>query len=187
MEETELLLWRRKRINRQHTAKRLLCVPMRAQPTDPEGLGIEAVIKQGGSPKRAYQLLCECSYKVRCEIMHQGERLGELTFFDDDESSVTQGERSGTALGVAASSVSCPCALAAEPGLLAALHPGVAWSGGLCPPGAGEVIKGCSDIPRMSWNVPGGMGAPFPQCVRLSCECLPSTRTDRDQDNHRLR
>jgi hypothetical protein len=37
--------------------------------------------------------LCECSYKVRCEVMRHGEQLGELTFFDDEEASVTQGER----------------------------------------------------------------------------------------------
>jgi hypothetical protein len=37
--------------------------------------------------------LCECSYKVRCEVMRHGERSGELTFFDDEEASVTRGER----------------------------------------------------------------------------------------------
>ena len=37
--------------------------------------------------------MCECSYKVRCEVMRHGEQLGELTFIDDEEASVTQGER----------------------------------------------------------------------------------------------
>src|ERR687898_535598 len=41
----------------------------------------------------AADLLSGCSYKVRCEVMRHGERLGELTFFDDEETSVTQGER----------------------------------------------------------------------------------------------
>jgi hypothetical protein len=66
---------------------------MRSRPTDAEGRSIDAGVEQGGAPNRAYQLLCECSYKVRCEVMRHGERLGELTFFDDEEASVTQGER----------------------------------------------------------------------------------------------
>jgi hypothetical protein len=70
---------------------------MRPWPTDVEGLGVQ----RGGAPDRANQLLCECSYKVRCEVMCHGERLGELTFFDDEEAS-----ESGTALGAAADSVS---------------------------------------------------------------------------------
>jgi hypothetical protein len=41
----------------------------------------------------AYKLLCVCSYNVRCEITRYGERLGDLVFFDDEEASVTQGER----------------------------------------------------------------------------------------------
>ena len=41
----------------------------------------------------AYQLLCECRYKVRCEVMRHGEQLGQLRFFDDEEASVTRGER----------------------------------------------------------------------------------------------
>jgi hypothetical protein len=41
----------------------------------------------------AYRLLCECRYKVRCEVMRYGEQLGQLTFFDDEEASPTQGER----------------------------------------------------------------------------------------------
>jgi len=41
----------------------------------------------------AQQLLCACGYKVRCGIMRYGESLGELVFFDDNEVSVTQGER----------------------------------------------------------------------------------------------
>ena len=66
-----------------------LSVPMRPWSTDAEGLGVQ----RSGAPSRAYQLLCGCSYKVRCEVMRHGERLGELTFFDDEEASVTQGER----------------------------------------------------------------------------------------------
>lgn len=64
-------------------------VPMRPWPTGAEGLSVQ----RSGAPNRAYQLLCECSYKVRCEVMRHGERLGELTFFDDEEASVTRGER----------------------------------------------------------------------------------------------
>jgi hypothetical protein len=63
--------------------------PMRPWPTDAEGLGVQ----RRGAPDRAYQLLCECGYKVRCEVMRHGERLGELTFFDDEEETVTRGER----------------------------------------------------------------------------------------------
>jgi hypothetical protein len=66
-----------------------LSVPMRPWPTDAEGLSVQ----RSGATNRAYQLLCECSYKVCCEIMRHGERLGELMFFDDEEASVTQGER----------------------------------------------------------------------------------------------
>src|SRR5829696_1057630 len=51
------------------------------------------VVPRRDAPSRAYQLSCRCSYKVRCEVMRHGERLGELTFFDDEEASVTQGER----------------------------------------------------------------------------------------------
>lgn len=64
-------------------------VPMSPWPTDAEGLGVQ----RSGAPSKTYQLLCECSYKVRCEVMRHGERLGELTFFDDEEASVTRGER----------------------------------------------------------------------------------------------
>jgi hypothetical protein len=64
-------------------------VPMRSWPIHAEGLGVQ----RSGAPNRAYQLLCGCSYKVRCEVMRHGERLGELMFFDDEEASVTQGER----------------------------------------------------------------------------------------------
>jgi hypothetical protein len=66
-----------------------LLVPMGPWPTDAEGLGVQ----RSGAPSKMYQLLCECSYKVRCEVVRHGERLGELTFFDEEEVSVTQGER----------------------------------------------------------------------------------------------
>ena len=66
-----------------------LSVPMRPRSTDADGLGVQ----RSDAPSRAYQLSCRCSYKVRCEVMRHGERLGELTFFDDEEASVTQGER----------------------------------------------------------------------------------------------
>jgi hypothetical protein len=64
-------------------------VRMRPWPTDAEGPSVQ----RSGVSNRAYQLLCECSYKVRCEVLRHGERLGELTFFDDEEASVTRGER----------------------------------------------------------------------------------------------
>jgi len=66
-----------------------LSIPMRPWPTDTEGLSAQL----SGAPDRAYLPLCECSYKVRCEVMRHGERSGELTFFDDEEASVTRGER----------------------------------------------------------------------------------------------
>ncbi len=46
-----------------------------------------------GSTRLAYKLLCICSYRVRCEVTRYGEQLGGLVFFDDEEASVTQGER----------------------------------------------------------------------------------------------
>src|SRR5215213_6245694 len=63
-----------------------LLVPMGPWPTDAEELGVQ----RSGAPSKTYQLLCECSYKVRCEVVRHGERLGELTFFDEEEVSVTQ-------------------------------------------------------------------------------------------------
>jgi hypothetical protein len=63
-------------------------VPLRPRPTY-EGRSVE----RGGATGRTYQLLCKCSYKVRCEIMRHGEQLGEVTFFDDEMASVTRGER----------------------------------------------------------------------------------------------
>ena len=66
-----------------------LPAPMRPRSTDAEGLSVQ----RNGAPNSAYQLLCECSHKVLCEVMRHGERLGGLTFFDDEEASVTQGER----------------------------------------------------------------------------------------------
>jgi hypothetical protein len=66
---------------------------MRPRPTHAEGRSIDAGVKRGGAPKRMYHLLCECNYKVRCEVVRHGERLGELTFFDEEEGSITQGER----------------------------------------------------------------------------------------------
>lgn len=60
-----------------------LSIPMGLWTTDAEGLGVQ----RSGAPDRAYQLLCECSYKVRCEVVRHGERLGELTFFDEEGAS----------------------------------------------------------------------------------------------------
>jgi hypothetical protein len=72
----------------------VLSVPMRPRPTNAAGRNFEpGVVKRNGAPERTYQLRCVCSYKVRCEVMRHRERLGELTFFDDEEVSVTQGER----------------------------------------------------------------------------------------------
>jgi hypothetical protein len=71
------------------SAIRPLCVPMRPKLTNAEGPSVEP----SEAPMRAYRLLCECSYKVLCCIIRHGERLGELAFFDDDEASVTRGER----------------------------------------------------------------------------------------------
>src|SRR5215211_3227486 len=46
-------------------------VPMSPWPTDAEGLGVQ----RSGAPSKTYQLLCECSYKVRCEVVRHGERI----------------------------------------------------------------------------------------------------------------
>jgi hypothetical protein len=45
------------------------------------------------APALAFQLLCACGYKVRCEVLRYGECLGEIAFFDDKEASTSQGER----------------------------------------------------------------------------------------------
>jgi hypothetical protein len=66
---------------------------MRPRPTDAQGRSIDADVELGAFPERVYHLLCECSYKVRCEVKRHGEQLGQLTFFDDEEASPTQGER----------------------------------------------------------------------------------------------
>lgn len=66
---------------------------LRPWTTDTAGSGTAAGGGRVGTSNVAYRLLCKCSYKVRCEIMRHGEQLGELTFFDDEETSVTQGER----------------------------------------------------------------------------------------------
>jgi hypothetical protein len=84
--------WRKQTSCRQryrNVGDPLLSVPMRPWPTDAEGLSVQ----RSEAPNRAYRLLCKCSYRVRCEVMRHGERLGELTFFDDEEASETQGER----------------------------------------------------------------------------------------------
>jgi hypothetical protein len=46
-----------------------------------------------GNLELSYRLLCVCGYKLHCEVMYYGERLGELVFFDDDETSKTRGKR----------------------------------------------------------------------------------------------
>lgn len=66
---------------------------MRTPQTGAERRYPEPSVKHRKSHQETYRLLCKCSYKVRCEIMTYGERLGELAFFDDEEASSTQGER----------------------------------------------------------------------------------------------
>jgi hypothetical protein len=44
-------------------------------------------------------LSCACGYKVRCEVLRYGDGLGEIAFFDDQETSVTYGERVRYCLG----------------------------------------------------------------------------------------
>ena len=67
---------------------------MRPLPVDNGGgRGVEIGARQDRATGWAYQLLCGCSYKVRCEVTRHGEQLGQLTFFDDEEASATQGER----------------------------------------------------------------------------------------------
>ena len=36
---------------------------------------------------------CFCGYPVVCELVSEGERLGFLTFFDEEEASPTYGEK----------------------------------------------------------------------------------------------
>jgi hypothetical protein len=38
-------------------------------------------------------LRCLCGYPVACELVSEGERLGFLAFFDDEEASPTYGEQ----------------------------------------------------------------------------------------------
>jgi hypothetical protein len=66
---------------------------MRTTQTGDERRYPEPGVKLTKSNQEAYRLLCKCSYKVRCEIISYGERLGELAFFNDEETSSTQGER----------------------------------------------------------------------------------------------
>lgn len=66
---------------------------MRTPQTGAEKRYPEPGVNQRKSHQESYRLLCKCSYKVRCEVMSYGERLGVLTFFDDEETSSTQGER----------------------------------------------------------------------------------------------
>jgi len=40
-------------------------------------------------------LSCTCDHKVRCEVMRHGDGLGEIVFFDDEQTSATLGERVG--------------------------------------------------------------------------------------------
>jgi hypothetical protein len=39
------------------------------------------------------QLLCKCNYGISCGVRREGERLGFLVFFDDQEASETYGEQ----------------------------------------------------------------------------------------------
>lgn len=48
---------------------------------------------QGEKSLLARRLMCMCGYKVRCEVMRYGDGLGEFVFFDDNEASLTRGER----------------------------------------------------------------------------------------------
>ena len=66
---------------------------MRTPQTDAEKRYPEPDVNPRKSRQEGYRLLCKCNYKVRCEVMSYGERLGVLAFFDDEETSATQGER----------------------------------------------------------------------------------------------
>ena len=67
---------------------------MRSLPEDNDGgRVIEIGARQDEATEWAYQLLCECRYKVRCEVMRHGQQLGQLTFFDDEEASAARGEQ----------------------------------------------------------------------------------------------
>jgi hypothetical protein len=67
---------------------------MRPLPADNDrGRGTEIGAKQVEATEWAYQLFCECGYKVRCEVIRHGQQLGQLTFFDDEEASATRGEQ----------------------------------------------------------------------------------------------
>jgi hypothetical protein len=38
-------------------------------------------------------LLCVCAHRILCEVKREGERLGNLVFFDGEEASKTYQER----------------------------------------------------------------------------------------------
>lgn len=46
-----------------------------------------------GTSGLTYRFLCVCGYKVRCGVARYGNQLGGLVFFDDEETSRTQGEK----------------------------------------------------------------------------------------------
>ena len=50
-------------------------------------------VTRDGPSALAFRLLCACGYKVRCEVLRYGECLGEIAFFDDKETSTSQGEQ----------------------------------------------------------------------------------------------
>lgn len=43
--------------------------------------------------EEAFQLACSCAYRLACEVVRQGERLGFLSFVDGEPDSQTCGER----------------------------------------------------------------------------------------------
>jgi hypothetical protein len=43
--------------------------------------------------REATRLLCECGHSICCAVRQEGERLGFLVFFDDQEASKTYAEQ----------------------------------------------------------------------------------------------
>ena len=72
----------------------LLCVPDEiVADRRLKGVASNQVVKQGGIPQEGIPALVRMWLQDTLRGHAPGERLGELTFFDDEEASVTQGER----------------------------------------------------------------------------------------------
>jgi hypothetical protein len=54
---------------------------------------LSAALRRRMAMEEAFELACSCAYCLVCREIRQGERLGFLSFFDDEPDSQTRGER----------------------------------------------------------------------------------------------